>query len=126
VLALQRKSLTGIVCAAALFALALPAGAATSLEPLDNSLRATIADPTSSLVPETQPYKPLFPIEDEDLASFISHATTNVVSATSETSVWVKMLLGIAGLGFLLHRQVWWRKAAYIAFNQRKSVQRQS
>jgi hypothetical protein len=49
-----------------------------------------------------------------------------VVSATSETSVWVKMLLGIAGLGFLLHRQVWWRKAAYIAFNQRKSVQRQS
>jgi hypothetical protein len=118
-----------MVCAAAIFALALPAGAATSLEPLDNSLRATIADPALSLVPEARPYKPLFPIEDEDLASFISHATTNVVSATTETSVWVKMLLGIAGLGFLLHRQVWWRKAAYISFDQRnqpKSVQRQS
>ncbi len=127
-LAHRRKSLAGMVCAAALFALASPAGAAISLEPLDHSQRTSIADPASSLVPETQPYKPLFPIEDEDLASFISHATSNAVSATTETSVWVKMLLGIAGLGFLLHRQVWWRKAAYVAFNQRnqpKSVQRQ-
>jgi hypothetical protein len=122
VLALQGKSLIGMVCAVALFALASPAGAAT---PLDNLPSATIATPASSLSAETQPYRPLFPVDDEDLAGFIAHATTNAVSVT-EPSVWVKMLLGMAGLGFLLHRRVWWRKAAYISFDQRNQRNQQS
>jgi hypothetical protein len=122
VLALKRNDLIGIACAAALCALASSAGAATSL---DNLPIAPIASPESGLMPETQPYRPLFPIEDDDLTSFIAHATTNAVSAR-ETSVWVKVLLGLAGLGFLLRRQTSWRKAAYIAFNQRNRSWSQS
>jgi hypothetical protein len=114
VIALQRNGLYGMACAVALFALASSAGAATSL---DNLPVKPIANPESSLIPETQPYRPLFPIEDDDLPSFIAHATTNV--AATEISVWGKMLLGLAGLGFLLRRQVWWRKAAYVTFDQR-------
>ena len=112
---LRGNRLIGMACAAALCALASSAGAATSL---DNLPIAPSVSPESGVMPETQPYRPLFLIEDGDLSSFIAHATTNAVAAT-ETSVWVKMLLGLAGLGFLLRRPVWWRKAAYIAFNQR-------
>jgi hypothetical protein len=127
VLDLRGKALIGMVCVAALFALASPAGAATALATLDTLPSAPIAVPASSLLPETQPYRPLFPIEDDDLAGFIAHATTNV--SNSETPAWVKMLMGFAGLGFLLRRRVWWRNAAYVCFDQRnraESVQRQS
>src|SRR5208283_2837083 len=92
VMTLKGKGFAGVFCAA-FFVLASPAGAATPVETLDNSPSAPIGGPAPNLVPETQPYRPLFPIEDDDLASFISHATTNATNAVSspETSAWVKM-----------------------------------
>jgi hypothetical protein len=110
-----------MVCAAALFVLASPAGAATALAALDTLPSAPSPSPVSSLVPETPSYRPLFPIEDDDLAAFIAHATTN--ASETETPAWVKMLLGFAGLGFLLRRRVWWRNAAYACFNQRNRTE---
>ena len=93
------------------------ATAATAVENFDNSSAASSAP--SSLSPDAQPYRSLFPAEGEDLSAFIARASANAVSAAPETSTALKVLLVVAGLALLLRRRTWWRKAAYLRYNQR-------
>jgi hypothetical protein len=105
------------ICAGAFAAWASCAGAATAIDTLGNAPAASPAP--SSLSPDAQPHKSLFPAEGEDLSAFITRASANAVSAAPERSTALKVLLGLAGLFLLFRRRTWWRKAAYLRFNQR-------
>lgn len=112
-----RSALSAVAFAAASCAWSPCAGAATAIDNLGN---APTGNPSpSSLSPDSQPYKSLFPAEGEDLSAFIARASANAASAAPERSTALKVLLGLAGLALLLRRGAWWRKAAYVRYNQR-------
>ena len=112
-----RSAICALALAAAAFTWSSCAGAATAIDNLGN---APIGNSSpSSLSPDSQPYRSLFPAEGEDLSAFIARASANAVSAAPESSTALKVLLGLAGLALLLRRGAWWRKAAYVRYNQR-------
>jgi hypothetical protein len=115
-----RSAISALAFAAACCAWSSGASAATAIDNLGNGPAASPS--TSSLSPDAQPYSSLFPAEGEDISAFIARASANAVSAAPERSTALKVLLGLAGLALLLRRQAWWRKAAYMRFNQRDNV----
>jgi hypothetical protein len=102
------------------FGFAAWASCAVAATAIDNFDDGAAANPSpSSLSPDAQPYSSLFPAEGEDLSAFIARASANAVSAAPERSTALKVLLVVAGLALLLRRRTWWRKAAYLRYNQR-------
>jgi MYXO-CTERM domain-containing protein len=118
-LTILRSNFPRAFCATAFVAWASCAGAATAIDTLGLAPAADSAP--SSLSPDAQPYRSLFPAEGEDLSAFIARSSASAVSAAPETSTALKALLGLAGLALLLRRRSGWLKAAYLRFNQRNN-----
>ena len=112
-----RRAISALAFAAAACVWSPCAGAATAIDDIGNGPTAPASLP--SLSPDARPYSSLFPAEGEDLSAFIARASANAVSAAPERSTALKFLLGLAGLALLLRRGAWWRKAAYLRYNQR-------